>query len=63
MTQKHQLQNQGLKTLDAFISKLEDKESSLIKVLYQAQHIFGYLPRDVLFFIARVQLQSATPAV
>ena len=51
MTQKHQLQNQGLKTLDAFISKLEDKESSLIKVLYQAQHIFGYLPRDVLFFI------------
>lgn len=51
MSPKHQRQSQGLKNLEAFINKLEDKESSLIKVLYQAQHIFGYLPKDVLFFI------------
>lgn len=51
MSQKQQLQSQGFKNLDAFINNIDDKKSSLIKVLYHAQHIFGYLPKDVLFFI------------
>ena len=51
MSQKQQLQSQGFKNLEVFINKVEDKKSSLIKVLYHAQHIFGYLPKDVLFFI------------
>jgi len=42
----------GFKALDAFISSFDDKESALIKVLYEAQHIFGYLPKDVMAFIS-----------
>lgn len=42
----------GFKVLEQFIDQLEDKESALIKVLYEAQHTFGYLPREVMLFIA-----------
>ena len=51
MTQE--LSRESFDRLDQFISKINDHEkaSSLIKVLYEAQEIFGYLPRDVIFSI------------
>lgn len=39
--------------LEAYINGLEQKEGALIHVLHQAQHIFGYLPREVQLFVAR----------
>lgn len=39
--------------LDAFIEGLETTEGALIEILHRAQHIFGYLPRDVQLFVAR----------
>lgn len=40
--------------LGAFISSLpEQNESSLIQVLHRAQHIFGYLPREVQTYVAQ----------
>ncbi len=51
MAHELQVKNKGLKKLESFINGLEDKSSSLIKVLYEAQHIFGYLPKDVILFI------------
>lgn len=39
--------------LKAFIDSLEEKDGALIKVLHKAQHIFGYLPKEVQLFIAR----------
>lgn len=32
--------------------KDKDKEAALISVLYEAQHIFGYLSKEVMLFIA-----------
>ena len=52
MSREQQLNAQGLKTLGAFIEQFEDKESALIAVLYEAQHIFGYLSKDVMLFIS-----------
>ncbi len=47
-----QLQAEGFNTLGAFIGQFKDnKESALIKVLYEAQNIFGYLPKEVMLFI------------
>ncbi len=47
-----QLQAEGFNTLGVFINQFKDhKESALIKVLYEAQHIFGYLPKEVMLFI------------
>ena len=43
---------EAFRTLEQFMSQFEDKESSLIKVLYEAQHLFGHLPKDVVLFIA-----------
>lgn len=39
--------------LKTFIDALEEKDGALIKVLHKAQHIFGYLPKEVQLFIAR----------
>ncbi|TLG73782.1 complex I 24 kDa subunit family protein [Culicoidibacter larvae] len=40
--------------LGEFISSLpEQNESSLIQVLHRAQHIFGYLPREVQTYVAQ----------
>ncbi len=39
--------------LDAYISSLESTEGSLINVLHRAQEIFGYLPDEVLEFVAQ----------
>lgn len=39
--------------LKMFIDNLSDKDqSSLIKVLHRAQHIFGYLPKEVQIFVS-----------
>lgn len=43
---------EGFKTLEQFMEQFEDKESALIKVLYEAQHLFGYLSKEVMLFIA-----------
>ena len=47
-----ELRADGFKTLEQFISQFEDKESALIKVLYEAQHIFGYLSKEVMLFVS-----------
>ena len=52
MLREQQMKAEGLKTLGAFIKQFDDKESALIKVLYEAQHIFGYLSKDVMLFIS-----------
>ncbi|QUH24645.1 complex I 24 kDa subunit family protein [Serpentinicella alkaliphila] len=36
-----------------YIRSLDSLEGKLIQVLYEAQRIFGYLPRDVQLFVAR----------
>ena len=48
--------------LDSFINTLEIKEGSLIQVLHHAQGIFGYLPKEVLLYIAE-QLNIAPAKV
>ena len=52
MSREQQTKAQGLKALGRFIKQIEDKESALIKVLYEAQHIFGYLSKDIILFIS-----------
>jgi len=52
MSREQQTKAQGLKALGKFIKQIENKESALIKVLYEAQHIFGYLSKDVILFIS-----------
>ena len=39
--------------LDSFINSLETTKGALIEILHKAQHIFGYLSRDVQLYIAR----------
>lgn len=39
--------------LEDFINSLEEKKGALIEVLHKAQHIFGYLPKDVQLFISK----------
>lgn len=38
--------------LEAYINELGAKSEELIAILHRAQHIFGYLPREVQEFIA-----------
>ena len=40
------------KELDDFINSLPSKDGALIEVLHRAQHIFGYLPKEVQTFVA-----------
>jgi len=39
--------------LEHFIDDMETTKGALIRILHKAQHIFGYLPRDVQLFVAR----------
>jgi NADH-quinone oxidoreductase subunit E/NADP-reducing hydrogenase subunit HndA len=39
--------------LEKFIDNMETTKGALIEILHKAQHIFGYLPRDVQLFVAR----------
>lgn len=38
--------------LDQFIEKLPTKEGHLVTVLHKAQHLFGYLPKEVQQYVA-----------
>lgn len=42
-----------LNELDEYILSLSDKEGMLIHILHRAQHIFGYLPKELQLHIAR----------
>lgn len=42
-----------LAELNDYIDGLQDKEGMLIHVLHRAQHIFGYLPKELQLHIAR----------
>ncbi len=44
--------NEMFNELESFIDSLPKKEGALISVLHRAQHIFGYLPKEVQDFIA-----------
>ncbi len=47
------LDQEGLKKLDAYIEGLRgNKEEQLIHVLHHAQQIFGYLPKNLQWYIA-----------
>lgn len=39
--------------LDQYIEGLPNRKGALIDIIYKAQEIFGFLPREVLLFIAR----------
>ena len=43
---------EGFKKLEQYIACFSDKDSALIKVLYEAQKLFGYLSREVVLFIS-----------
>jgi len=47
-----ELKIDGFRSLELYIEQFEDKESALIKVLYEAQQIFGYLSKEVMLFIS-----------
>lgn len=47
------LDNPGFSALKEYILEHKDEKGVLIKTLYKAQDIFGYLPLDVQAFIAK----------
>jgi len=42
-----------LKILDATLKRLQFQQDALIEVLHKAQDLFGFLGRDVLWYVAR----------
>lgn len=46
------LQNPKIQELDAFIEKINAKESDLIEVLHHAQNLFGYISEELLGHIS-----------
>lgn len=46
------LTKENYQKLEEFINKIPDKKGALIEVLHQAQHIFGYLPEEVQYFVS-----------
>ncbi len=49
-----------LTLLDGVLAEYADKEGSLIAILQKAQEIYGYLPKDVMYYIA--ERIGTTPA-
>jgi NADH-quinone oxidoreductase subunit E len=47
-----QCNGKSLDELARFMEQFKDKQTALIKVLYEAQRIFGFLSKDVMLFIA-----------
>ncbi len=45
------LSNELYEELESYIDSIENRESALIEVLHEAQHLFGYLPMEVQLFI------------
>jgi NADH-quinone oxidoreductase subunit E len=50
---KNMLTEEKFKELDNYISELGQMEGALISILHRAQHIFGYLPKEVQLHVAR----------
>ncbi|KRQ87828.1 NADP-reducing hydrogenase subunit HndA [Caloramator mitchellensis] len=50
---KYDVDEVKLRQLEEYIDSITEKEGALIGVLYKAQEIFGFLPKDVQLFIAR----------
>lgn len=48
---KNELVSEMYDTLGKFIDALPEKKGALISVLHEAQHIFGYLPKEVQQFV------------
>ncbi|MDR2123563.1 MAG: NAD(P)H-dependent oxidoreductase subunit E [Desulfovibrio sp.] len=44
--------DEEFKELDDYIGQFRDKKTALIKVLYEAQRIFGYLSEKTMLFVA-----------
>lgn len=49
----HDLPPEKFSQLEQYILSLPTTKGALIDIIYKAQEIFGYLPREVLLFIAR----------
>ena len=47
-----ELDNKKYQELAKYIEELDYKPTELIAILHRAQHLFGYLPREVQEFIA-----------
>lgn len=47
----NKLAEEKFQELENFINSLQDKRGALIEVLHKAQHIFGYLPKEVQLFV------------
>lgn len=47
----NKLAEEKFQELEEFINSLQDKRGALIEVLHKAQHIFGYLPKEVQLFV------------
>jgi bidirectional [NiFe] hydrogenase diaphorase subunit len=52
MVKKESNSDSRHKLLDRALSKHQGKPEALIEVLHRAQQVFGYLPRDVLSYVA-----------
>jgi NADH-quinone oxidoreductase subunit E len=48
---KNECMEEKYNQLEEFINSLPDKKGALIEVLHKAQHIFGYLPKEVQLFV------------
>jgi len=47
--------------LDQYIDKTEDPKGSLINILHKAQHLFGYLPHNLQYYVAiKINIDAAT---
>lgn len=42
-----------IQELKQFIDSIEEKEGCLISVLHEAQHIFGFLPKELQLYVAQ----------
>lgn len=49
--QAAELKQELFEELEQYINGIEEKDTALIQVLHQAQHLFGYLPTEVQLFI------------
>lgn len=46
-------ENQDYRKFKKFIDENKDKKGSILQILLEAQRIFGYLPEEVQYFIAK----------
>lgn len=51
--ENEELPKEKFDELEQFIDGMKTTKGELIAILHKAQHIFGYIPRDVQLFVAR----------